>query len=151
MRPPPPETIYLPFESGPYRMAMALTTVPESAWFEIDERYVEEMAERRRLLAERHGDVFGALPLSDAARTEVLADVVANLTTYAPDWFARDGDTLCNGLTGESWNLAAPPWDPLELAGRLVQEDLCIIQQDQEGPVFTAAGLCFPSRWRLHE
>src|ERR1700735_1862474 len=31
--PPPPETVYLPFESGPYRMAMALTTVPEGAWF----------------------------------------------------------------------------------------------------------------------
>ncbi len=51
----PPESIHLPFESGPYRMAMALTTVSESAWFEIDARYVDEMAERRRLLAERHG------------------------------------------------------------------------------------------------
>jgi hypothetical protein len=34
-----PEVIHLPFESGPFRMAMALTTVPESAWFEIDDRY----------------------------------------------------------------------------------------------------------------
>ena len=62
MQPPPPETVYLPFESGPYRMAMALTTVPESAWFEIDARYGDEMAERRRLLAERQSGVFGALP-----------------------------------------------------------------------------------------
>ena len=46
----PLEVVYLPFESGPYRMAMALTTVPESAWFEIDARYADEMAERRRLL-----------------------------------------------------------------------------------------------------
>lgn len=62
MRPPPPETVYLPFESGPYRMAMALTTVPDRAWFAIDARYGDEMAERRRLLAERHTDVFDALP-----------------------------------------------------------------------------------------
>ncbi len=54
MQPPPPETVYLPFESGPYRMAMALTTVPERAWFEIDARYGDEMAERQRLLTERH-------------------------------------------------------------------------------------------------
>ena len=54
-------------------MAMALTTVPESAWFEIDARYADEMAERRRLLAERHDDVFAALPVSDAARARDIA------------------------------------------------------------------------------
>jgi hypothetical protein len=151
MIPPPPEAIYLPFESGPYRMAMALTTVPESVWFELDDQYCEEMAERRRLLAERHQDVFGALPQSDAARHEALREMVANLTTQAPQWFTRHGDTLHNALTGETWNLAAPPYDPLELAGRLVQEDLCIIQHSDAGPIFTAALLCFPSRWRLHE
>jgi hypothetical protein len=149
--PPPPETVYLPFESGPYRMAMALTTVPEGAWFEIDARYGYEMAERRRLLAERHTDVFRALPESDAARAETLREVVANLTTYFLPWFTRDDDRLLNALTGEAWDLVEPACDPLELAGRLVQEDLCIIQQSDEGPQFTAAVLCFPSRWRLHE
>jgi dimethylamine monooxygenase subunit A len=151
MASPSPEVVYLPFESGPYRMAMALTTVPESAWFEIDARYADEMTERRRLLAEQHGDVFGVLPRSAAARAETLHELVANLMTHAPHWFARDGDSLRNALTGETWNLAAPPCDPLELAGRLVQEDLCIIQQGDDGPIFTAAVLCFPSRWRLHE
>ncbi len=147
----PPEKIYLPFESGPYRMAMALTTVPESAWFEFDKRYADEMAERRHLLAERHADVFGALPQSVAARHETLHELVANLITYAPQWFSREDCRLRNALTGETWDLAAPPCDPLELASRLVQEDLCIIQHDEAGPVFTAAVLCFPSRWRLHE
>jgi dimethylamine monooxygenase subunit A len=148
---PPPEAIYLPFESGPYRMSMSLTTVPESAWFEIDERYVDEMRERRELLAQRHADVFAALPCSDAARAETLREVIANLATHAPQWFAHSANTLHNALTNEAWNLAALPYDPLELAGRLVQEDLCIIQNADDGPRFTAAVLCFPSRWRLHE
>ena len=148
---PPPEVIYLPFESGPYRMAMSLTTVPESAWFEIDERYCDEMAERRDLLAVRHNDVFAALPCSDAARSETLREVVANLTTQAAQWFTRAGDSLHNGLTGETLDLSTTLCDPLELAGRLVQEDLCIIQNADDGPRFTAAILCFPSRWRLHE
>jgi hypothetical protein len=130
---------------------MALTTVPESAWFEIDARYADEIAERRRLLTEQHEDVFAALPVSDAARVETLHEVAANLTAYAPQWFTRDGKALSNALTSECWDLAEPPCDPLELAGRLVQEDLCIIQQGNEGPLFTAAVLCFPSRWRLHE
>ncbi len=145
------EVFYLPFESGPYRMAMALTTVPQSAWFEIDERYAYEMAERRRLLRERHEAVFGALPVSDDARAETLHEIVANLTTYAAQWFVRDGDMLHNKLIDETWNLSSLAYDPLELAGRLVQEDLCIIQQGDDGPIFTAAVLCFPSRWRLHE
>jgi hypothetical protein len=148
---PPGEQIYLPFEIGPYRMAMALTAVPERAWFEIDERYTDEMAERRRLLGQQHDDVFGALPGSDAARAETLREVLANLTTHAAQWFTRSGEYLHNALTNETWDLARLPCDPLELAGRLVQEDLCIIQQDDAGPVFTAAVLCFPSRWRLHE
>ncbi|HVC60900.1 MAG TPA: DUF3445 domain-containing protein [Acetobacteraceae bacterium] len=151
MRKLPPETLHLPFEPGPYRMAMGLATLPEAAWFELDGHYPPELRERRRLLGEHRPDVFAALPVSDAARAETLAAIAGNLTTRHPDWFARDGTTLHNRLTGEHWDLAHPPCDPLELAGRLVQEDLCVIQHDDAAPVLTAAVLCFPSRWRLGE
>lgn len=147
----PPETLHLPFEPGAYRMAMGLVTLPEAAWFELDDRYQPELHERRRLLEERHAEIFAALPVSDAARAEALNDIVENLTTHRPDCFARDGNTLRNRLTGEDWDLAQPPCDPLELAGRLVQEDLCIVQLEDAAPVLTAAVLCFPTRWRLAE
>lgn len=147
----PTETLHLPFEPGPYRMAMGLVTLPESEWFELDDRYQPELRERCRLLEENHADVFAALRVSDAARAEALADIAGNLATYHPHWFVRDGDTLRNRLTGEDWDLASPPHDPLELAGRLVQEDLCLVQLDDATPVLTAAVLCFPSRWRLAE
>lgn len=151
MRKLPPETLHLPFEPGAYRMAMGLVALPEAAWFELDDRYQPELHERRRLLQERHVEVFAALPASDAAREETLAAIAAHLPAYHPDWFARDGDTLHNRLTGEDWDLAHPPCDPFELAGRLVQEDLCLVQLDDAVPVLTAAVLCFPSRWRLAE
>ena len=147
----PAQRVHLPFEAGPHRMTMGLLAVPEAAWFEIDARYPDDMAERRRLLAERHGEVFAALPVSDSARREALVMVAANLTTAVPEWFRREDHLLRNRLTGEGWDLAAPPCDSLELAGRLVQEDLCLIQPADGGPVLTAAVLCFPSRWRLHE
>jgi hypothetical protein len=54
---------------------------------------------------------------------------------------------LHNQLTGETWDVRTI--DPLELAGRLVQDDLCVIQNGDDGPVFTSAVLCFPSGWRL--
>jgi dimethylamine monooxygenase subunit A len=152
MRRPPPEAIHLSFEPGAYRMAMGLVTVPEADWFELDARYADEMAERRRLLAERHHDVFAVLPEAEQACHEVLQRLVAHLTARFPEWFSLDADTLTNRLTDETWNVAKPPCHPLELAGRLVQEDLCIIQTSEaEPPRFTAAVLCFPSRWRLHE
>lgn len=147
----PPQAVHLPFESGPYRMAMALVTVPEQAWFELDARYPEEMSERRRLLDTQRDAVFAAVPQSDDARRETLTELAANLVARHPAWFVRNGDWLHNRLTGESWDLSAPPLDPLEVAGRLVQEDLCLIQPGEDGPLLTAAVLCFPSRWRLAE
>jgi hypothetical protein len=128
-------------------MALDLVTVPESAWFEFDDQYPQEMAEKRHLLATAHAEVFAATPPSDAARPEALDLIAAALTTHHPEWFSRDATTLSNHLTGETWDLAST--DPLELAGRLVQEDLCIVQNTESGPIFTAASLCFPSRWRL--
>jgi hypothetical protein len=124
-------------------------TVPEPAWFEFDDRYLEEMAEKRRLLATAHDEVFAATAISDAARAEALELLVAALVRYFPDWFGCDGTLVRNRLTGEVWDRRS--MDPLELAGRLVQEDLCLVQNGDDGPVFTAATLCFPSRWRLLE
>ena len=147
----PAEKIYLPFEPGPYRMAMGLFSVPETDWFELDERYVPEMSERRRLLATHHADVFAALPQSDHARAEALAEIADSLSAHRPQCFAQDDCILHNRLTDETWDRRSLPCDSLELAGRLVQEDLCLVQDSDAGPVLTAALLCFPSRWRLAE
>ena len=150
MLPPlPPETVHIAFETGPYRMQMGLVTQDPRDLIEIDERYPAELAERRRLLAERRHDVFAAEPGSEAACAEVLERLAAVLPDRYPDWFVREGDALHNRLTGEFWDLSAPPLHPLQVAARLVQEDLCILQPGPDGPVLTAAALCFPTRWRL--
>jgi hypothetical protein len=110
------------------------------------------MAQRRVLLAERRDDVFAAVPASEAARREVLDRLAAYLPERFPAWFAREGSRLHNRLTGEIWDLAALPEDPLVIAARLVQEDLCIVQPDADGAILLTAGVvCFPSRWRLTE
>lgn len=151
MRPLPEQVLHDPVEAGPYRMPMGLITIPEGAWFEIDALYPSEMAEKRLLLRNRYDEVFAAQPGSDAARVEALVMISVNLTAHHPDWFTQEGAILRNQLTGEAWDMGAPEHDPLELASRLVQEDLCLIQNGPEGPVFTAGSLCFPSRWRLNE
>ena len=143
--------MYLPFEAGPHRMQLGLVALPPGELIEIDDRYPAEMAERRDLLEHRHAEVFAAEAGSDAARGETLDHIAALLPARFPGWFGRDGDRLHNHLTAETWDLANPPCDPLELAGRLVQEDLCLLDVSNGTPVLAAAVLCAPSRWRLAE
>lgn len=147
----PPEALYLPFEAGPHRMQLGLVAIPPDALIEIDARYPDELAERRSLLARLHTEVFAACAGSEAARQEALDRIATLLPARFPGWFTRDGDRLHNHLTGEAWDLADPPCDPLELAGRLVQEDLCLLDLSGGAPVLAAAVLCAPSRWRLTE
>lgn len=147
----PREELYVPFESGPHRMQLGLVALPTDDLIEIDERYPDELAERRALLAQRHDDVFAACAGSEAARRETLHRIAALLADRFPDWFSREGDRLYNHLTAESWDLAKTSCDALELAGRLVQEDLCLLDLSTGSPVLAAAILCAPSRWRLAE
>ena len=114
---PPPEAVHLSFEPGPFRMAMGLIALPESEMIELDDRYADEMAQRRLLLAEQHDEVFAAVPGSEAARQEALDRLAVYLPERFPAWFAREGPRLHNRLTGETWDLAALPADPF-LASR---------------------------------
>ncbi|MEQ1786120.1 MAG: DUF3445 domain-containing protein, partial [Acidimicrobiales bacterium] len=83
------------------------------------------------LLAERHHEVFAALdtPAVAAASVEVLELVLA-----------------ATGATAVASDL-----HPLDAAGRLVQEDLCLMVLRDGAPHLDAASLCFPSYWRLAE
>jgi len=41
--------------------------------------------------------------------------------------------------------------EPMTFLGRLVQNDFCILQKIDKEHVLTAAALCFPASWSLHE
>lgn len=147
----PPDTgrpPYLPFEAGPHRLAMGLRSLKPAEWIEIDGRYALEMAEKDRLLAERHGDVVAAAPGSEAAAAEARDMLAAHLPDRFPDLFRRENGLL-HGPRGRLWTADDDGLAPLDLAGRWVQEDLCLMQRRDEGWVLTAASLCFPNRWRL--
>lgn len=145
----PREKIHLPFDAEPYRMAMGLTAHAPSELIELDDRYPAEMGERRRLLAAHRDEVLIAAPGSEAAGREMLSHLAIYLPARFPEIFARTPGALVNRMTDETLTLA--DHDPLELAGRLVQEDLCLIDPTDAGPILMAGVVCFPSRWRLAE
>ena len=149
----PPVRDYVAYESGQFRMAMDLVKLDLAEWIEIDDQLPAELAERRRLLTEQHNEVFASLPEGDDGSQEMLGLLVDHLTHYFPQVYQRDGAQLHNHATGEIWHLQQSTLHPLELAGRLVQEDLCLMGRDDETGLYrlTAACLCFPTRWLLAE
>ena len=141
---------FRPYDPGPFRMAMALTAVAEPDWLELAEDYPTQMAERHRLLHATPGAVLACLPEAEAAARELLDVLVAHLCTHHAAWFERSGRVLHNRLLGERIDLDCG-MDALAIAGRLVQEDFCIMQPHDNGHHLTAAVLCFPTRWSLAE
>ncbi len=144
-------SLYTPFEA-PYRMAMGLMAMPEDEWFEIDETFAEQLLEKRRLLSERHDDVYREVDGSHAAQAEFRDAIFAHLPRVHPEHYQADGDTLLIPALDERWARDDARFSPLDLAARWVQEDLCLMEPGADGRwVLTAASVCFPSRWRLAE
>ena len=140
---------YLPFEPGPHRLQMGLMALKPEDWIELDETLGAILLAKRRLLAERHGEVFAAMPDTEAAGAEVLALLADHLPRRFPTQYPRMNTTIAVAATGELIGIGAPGVHPLETAARLVPEDLCLMRRTDAGYILAAACVCFPSRWRL--
>ncbi len=142
-----------PFQAGPFQLKMGLRRLDLDEWITVDAEMPPELAERRRLLEERHADVFAALPDAKAGSQETLDLLVEHLALTHPAIYRLERRHIHNRATNESFDLDAGDLHPLEVAGRLVQEDLCLMQQPAPGGdyILSAACLCFPTRWVLAE
>jgi hypothetical protein len=128
-----------------------LQTLELQDWIEPDEHFASELIEKERLLRERHHDVFAVLPEALAGSTEVLELLAVHLPSRFPALYRREDNLFYNLVTHQRWNLSQQVLHPLDLAGRLVQEDLCLMQHDPASNTYRLVGasLCFPTRWRL--
>jgi dimethylamine monooxygenase subunit A len=135
------------FLDGPYRLAMGLHALAPGDWLEVGPDVEHQMAERRRLLAERPAEVLAALPESIPGQHELYALVQEHLPERFPDRWQRTGAALVNQATGERF--PCDPAEPLAALGRMVQEDFCLMQASPAGYRLTGAILCFPAHWRL--
>lgn len=118
-------------------LRMGTRALGDRPWLVVDSRRDAELALKQQLLAERHGEVFAANSNTEAASQRVLDLVTAELAGRGIDPRPPGG------------HAGGRDFHPLDLAGRLVQEDLCLLRWEPEAWVLVAASLCFPSRWRL--
>ncbi|MGI9611592.1 MAG: heme-dependent oxidative N-demethylase family protein [Acidimicrobiales bacterium] len=116
-------------------LQMGTRALGDRPWLIVDAKRDEELRLKQQLLGARHGEVFAAEPGTEAAGHEVLDLVVDELAV--------------TGITTRSTTNQTTELHPLDRAGRVVQEDLCLLRRDPHGWILVAASLCFPSRWRL--
>lgn len=114
-------------------------------WIRVDEAYGAQMAHREALLAEQRDAVIWLAPEAADAAAEVLEEVQALLPGLgfqpgAEGWRCPDGRVVKPVMA-----------DPLGTLGRLIQEDICILQKRGEEHVLTGAVLCFPASWSLQD
>ena len=136
----------VPYDLRIERRLPAIQALQRSDWLHIDEAYDRQIAERELLLAGRRASV---LQMSEAARpaAEELLDQVLD------DLSQRDDFTVSGSLVRRPdgvW-VEIDRGDPLGVLGRLVQEDLCLLQKTDGEHVLTGAVLCFPASWTLKE
>ena len=115
----------------------------EGPWIVVDDAYEGQMAARARLMNERRDDVLIALPGAEAPAAELAETVLSDL----PEGFRRaDGAVRRpDGVTVQETG------EPLDFLGRLVQEDLLLLQKHGDEHVLIAGLLCFPANWTLRE
>jgi len=123
-----------------------IVPMPPGIWLRPDAAYAGQMAERMRLIDTAPAVVHALLPEARAAAAE-LYDRVADLLPGLG--FTRRGD---GWLCPDGRRVADDPAAPLLTLGRLVQDDLCLLQPGRQGEhVLTGAILCFPASWTLAE
>lgn len=115
-------------------------------WLMVDDAYAGQMALRRRLIAEETPRVHALTSRAEEAAAELYEAVLDLL----PDLGVTVSDGQATGPDGVPVPL--DPAAPLLSLGRVVQEDLCIMQEGESGEYdLTGAVLCFPSGWTLAE
>ena len=128
---------------------MGLVALQLKDWIEADEHFYDELKEKKQLLISNYPEVFASRPGSLPAQTEVLALVLKHMEKYCPGVLTIEQDEVI--LPKLKWKFRISDFEesPLDLCGRLVQEDLCLMAPGPDGYTLEAASLCFPARWRL--
>jgi len=131
----------LPYDVTAPRSLPGIQPMQLEEWLIFDEAFAGQMGARDRLLSEARADVLAMDEMARPAAQELL-DLVLGLAYKGAGGQVTRGDGVRVDIDRD---------DPLGTLGRLVQEDLCILQKIDDEHVLTGAVLCFPASWMLSE
>ncbi len=118
-----------------------------SLWLMRDDAFAGQMAVRDELIATAQDRVHALLPEAREAAAECL-DLVLEHCGQQEGYVVRGGHVA----RPDGVDVSIDRGHPLITIGRLVQEDMCILQPGGAAEhVLTGAIMCFPASWTLAE
>jgi hypothetical protein len=135
---------HLPWIDPRTRRLPGILPVEGRDWLRLDEAYAPQMALRDRLIAAQPEVVHALLPQARPAGEELYQATLDWLRTAPGFTFGAGSVARPDGIT-----VPLDPSRPLLTLGRLVQEDLCLMERQGEEYVLTGGVLCFPASWSL--
>ncbi|KAI1259801.1 hypothetical protein F5Y18DRAFT_408277 [Xylariaceae sp. FL1019] len=146
---------YRPFRYGPkYHVTMGLRTVKQEDWIELDNQFPRFHADKSRRIAERGDKLSMTAPEAYPAAIELLGEFANYLPQRYPSLFKRTAVGLDNLWSGEKFDIVSRPLaeDPMQMCARLVQDDLAIMIEKEDGQYYLLAGtIVLPGFWRLSD
>lgn len=130
-------------------------------WIELDSHYLRYHSDKARRIAERGSRCSYTNPsprVFDGA-VELLEELASYLAERYPSIFTRTSVGIDNTLTHESFDIRPDHLtmnggkeDPMQLCARLVQDDLAIMFEKEDGQYYLLAGsILLAGFWRLED
>ncbi|KAF2031917.1 hypothetical protein EK21DRAFT_99437 [Setomelanomma holmii] len=146
---------YRPFRHGPkYNITMGLRTMHWDEWIELDNQFLHFHDLKARRIAERGEKCCRTAPEVFDAAVELLEELCGYLPERYPSLYGKTDVGMDNLVTGESFDIVERPLkeDPMAMVGRLVQDDLAIMIEKEDGLYYLLAGsILLAGFWRLED
>ncbi|GAA5872944.1 hypothetical protein JCM3774_004882 [Rhodotorula dairenensis] len=166
-----------------YPQHMAIRNITDaSTWLQLDQEYDATLKVRAARTANTELQSTATMPGFHAHALETLCEIASFLAARFPQLYTVTraqynpsdphtyGDStvgeekgavtgIANLITGETFDFAAieasegPDWNPMRVAGLLLQDDLALMVEDEETGhyVFRAGSICTAGFWRLKD
>ncbi|KAF2227938.1 Alg9-like mannosyltransferase family-domain-containing protein [Elsinoe ampelina] len=159
-----PPLPYRPFRHGPkYNITMGLRPMHWDEWIELDNEYLSYHATKAARIASRGAKCCRTSvedPRVFDGAVELCEELVSYLPARYPSLFRATGQgRMVNLATGERFDVREGELtvdgrreDPMMLAARMVQDDLAIMFEGEDGGYYLRAGaVLLAGFWRLED
>ena len=136
----------LPYDIEQSKSLPGTSPLNPEEWLMKDEAYAGQMSERERLISTHRDDVIAMDDVAKASAGELLEKTIDFLPRLGG--FIREQDRI---ICPDGRVVMLETSDPMATLGRLVQNDFCILHQQGDEHILSAAVLCFPASWSLGE
>ncbi|KAF2640287.1 hypothetical protein P280DRAFT_499018 [Massarina eburnea CBS 473.64] len=146
---------YRPFRHGPkYNITMGLRTMHWDEWIELDTSYLTYHALKAQRIAERGAKCSRTAPEAYGGAIELLEELCGYLPERYPSLYCKTDVGMDNLVTGERFDVCERPLreDPMQMCARLVQDDVAIMFEREDGQYYLLAGsILLAGFWRLED